>query len=463
MRIQFFGAVRTTTGSMHLLEVNGSRILLDCGLFQGRRKEAFIRNRNLPFHPGSIHACVLSHAHIDHSGNLPTLVKNGFRGQIFATPATSDLCDIMLEDSAHIQVNDVRYVNKKRRRQNKKLFEPLYTLEDAERALGRFRAVPYGESAELVPGVKLMFHDAGHLLGSAFTALDITENGSTHRLLYTGDIGRSDMPILRDPAPVRDIDLLITESTYGNRLHPARQDVKAKLADLCKQIKRDGGKLIIPAFSVGRTQQVVYILNELCSEGIIEPIPVYVDSPLSTKATDVYEAHPECYDAEAATFLHSGDEPFAFRKLTYITDVEQSKKLNRARGPMIIISSSGMCTAGRILHHLGNNLEDRHSAVLIVGFQAQHTLGRRLVEGVSPVRIFGEEVSVRAKVHSISALSAHADKDEMLLYLRDMAPGVERAFVVHGEEEASEAFGSSLRELGMGDVLVPEQGEIVDV
>lgn len=458
MKLKFIGAVRTTTGSMHLLEAGGSRILLDCGLYQGKRKEAFERNRSIPLDVRSADACILSHAHIDHSGNLPSLIKNGYKGPIIATPATRDLCEIMLADSAYLQVRDVTYVNKRRARQGKNPFEPLYTPEQIPPTMQAFRPVPYEQPQEVAPGVVLTFRDAGHLLGSAFVQLDITENGSARRLVFTGDVGRNDMPILKDPQVPCDVEILITESTYGNRLHAARRDVKAQLSDICGQIARDRSWLIIPSFSVGRTQQIVYYLNELAGEGEIQDLPVFVDSPLSTKATAVHRKHPECFDEETQELLRRGDAPFRFPHLTYVANVEESKKLNRMRGPLVIISASGMCEGGRILHHLAHSVEDERNVILIVGYQAQHTLGRRLVEGVSPIKIFGERYELRAQVRVINALSAHADRNELTSLFKAMGPRVGRAFVVHGEYDASTRVAQELTELGVQEVVVPEEG-----
>ncbi|MHC4479635.1 MAG: MBL fold metallo-hydrolase RNA specificity domain-containing protein [Planctomycetota bacterium] len=463
MRLKFLGAVGTTTGSMHLLEVNGRRLLLECGLYQGKRKAAFERNRNIPLDCASLEVCILSHAHIDHSGNLPSLVKNGFRGPIIATPATRDLCQIMLADSAYLQTQDVAYVNKRRVRQGKRPFEPLYTPEDVPATIDAFQTLPYGEVTEVLPGVKLTFRDAGHILGSAFVQLDISENGTPRRLFFTGDVGRKDMPILKDPSVLQDVDLLITESTYGNRLHPATQDVQATLAEVCGQVMRDEARLIIPAFSVGRTQQIVYFLNELANEGRIGELPVYVDSPLSTRATDVHRRHPECYDAETEELLRRGDHPFSFPHLRYTEDVEESKKLNGMRGPVVIISASGMCEGGRILHHLKHTVEEEKNVILIVGYQAQHTLGRRLVEGLSPIKIYGERHNLRAQVRTINALSAHADHDELIDYFTRMGPEVECAFVVHGEPEASGQLAKDLRDLGAARVVVPEVSETYEL
>lgn len=463
MKITFFGAVREVTGSMHLLAVNGSQVLLDCGLCQGKRKEAFERNRNLPFDAGSIDACVLSHAHIDHSGNLPTLVNRGFGGRIFATPATVDLCDIMLRDSVHLQLRDVEYVNEKRAKQGKNLFEPLALPEDVDRVMERFESVPYETTKEVVSGLRITFHDAGHILGSAVTTIDFKGKNAASRLLFTGDLGRKDMPILKDPVVAHDVDCLMTESTYGNRLHPAREDVKRALKALIWKVMERRSKLVIPSFSVGRTQQLVYFLRELYKEGEIPLLPVYVDSPLSSRATEVYEKHRECYDQETMRIIRRGDDPFAFRGLTYITEVDDSKELNDAEGPIVIISASGMCEGGRILHHLKNSIEDSRNVILFVGYQAENTFGRRIVQHQEPIRIFGEEYKLRAEVHSIEALSAHADRNELLDYFREMGPKVRQAFIVHGEMEEATSFSESLRQLGARNVTIPERGQSVEL
>ena len=463
MRIKFLGGAKTTTGSMHMLELNGSRLLLECGLYQGKRKEAFERNRNIPADIASADACILSHAHIDHSGNLPSLVKSGYKGKIIATPPTRDLCRIMLADSAYLQVQDVKYVNKTRARQGKNPFEPLYTPEDVGPTIQAFQTLPYGQPAEVVPGAVLTFYDAGHLLGSAFVQLDITENGATRRLFFTGDMGRRDMPILKDPVVLSDVRILITESTYGNRDHPAHGDVKNKLAELCTHIVDNNSRLLIPAFSVGRTQQIVYFLGELFREERICDMPVFVDSPLSTKATAVHRKHTECYDEEALALLRNGDQPFSFPRLRYVTEPRESMKLNDMPGPVIIISASGMCEGGRILHHLKHSVRDPRNVILIVGYQAQNTLGRRLVEKETRVRIFGDEFEVRARVETINALSAHADRNEMRAYYQQMGADVDEAFVVHGEAEACTEMAAMLDGLGARNVHIPEPGQQFDL
>lgn len=448
---------------MHLLEINGVRILLECGLYQGRRKEAFERNRNLPFDPRTIDVVLLSHAHIDHSGNLPTLVRRGYKGEILCTPATLDLCDIMLRDSAHLQEKDVEYVNRKRNSQGKRSFEPLYLPDDIDVTMRVFRGIPYEESFGIAPGAGACFHDAGHLLGSAVVAIDFTENGRSRRLLFTGDLGRPHMPILRDPVVVRDVDILITESTYGNRGHPPMGDVAGRLKGFIDDIVAQKAKLIIPSFSVGRTQELLFMLHDLHHQGRIGAVPVFVDSPLSSKATAVFEKHPECFDREAIGRVLDGHDPFQFRGLTYVANLDDSKKLNDMRGPAVIISASGMCEGGRILHHLAHGLGDPRNIVLFVGFQAENTLGRKLVEHENPVNIFGEAYNVQARIHTINALSAHADRNEFRDYFTAMGPEVEKAFVIHGESAQSETLAADLRSLGANEVVVPQPGQTFSV
>ena len=463
MEIQFFGAAQTVTGSMHMISANGRKVLLDCGLYQGKREEAFERNKNLPFDPGSVDACVLSHAHMDHSGNLPTLVKRGFRGQIFTTPATADLSEIMLEDSARLQVADVEYVNKKRKGQGLPPVEPLYTPDDVPAVLDRFTRLPYETPREIVPGFRVTLRDAGHILGSATTQIAIDDSGAPKNLVFTGDLGRSKMPILRDPVTVSGADTLITESTYGDRVHEPEGPVKARLAQLVNEVSAKRSKLIIPAFSVGRTQQLLYYLDELYHAKQAPGVAVYVDSPLSTHATDIYESHPECYDAETLAKLKSGDSPFAFPRLRFTASPDESKGLNFAAGPMIVISASGMCEGGRILHHLKHGLGDAANVVLFVGFQAENTLGRYLSEGQKQVRIFGEEVRVVARVEKIEALSGHADRNELLAWDASLLSGLQRAFVVHGEPSGSQALADELAKRGVPRVVCPARGDAVSI
>ncbi|MGD8398596.1 MAG: MBL fold metallo-hydrolase, partial [Anaerolineae bacterium] len=458
------------TGSMHMLTVgDGSdahRILLDCGLYQGKRKESFERNRNLPFEPAGVDALVLSHAHIDHSGNIPNLVKSGFDGNVYATPATRDLCSAMLRDSGHIHEEDAKYMNKKRARKGQPLVEPLYTIEDATESLRSFVTVGYDRPLPVVPGVSVTFHDAGHILGSAVVVLDIEENGHRKRILFTGDLGREGMPILRDPRVVQDVDHLIIESTYGDRLHDPVESTDEALRDVVLDTYRRGGKVIVPAFAVGRTQELVYALHRLTEARKIPRLPIYVDSPLAVNVTEVFRLHPECYDEELNQFIAGGNgrDPFGFYRLTYVRATEASKELNFLREPAIIISASGMAEAGRILHHLKNNVEDARNTVLIVGWQAPHTLGRRLVERQPVIKIFGEEYRLRARVQTINGFSAHADRDELLGYVESLGPErLESAFVVHGDEPASLALADGMRALGVQRVIVPTPEQLVEL
>jgi len=468
LKVQFLGAVRTVTGSMHLLTISGYRILLDCGMYQGRRKESFERNRNLPFDPSSIDAMILSHAHIDHSGNIPTLVKHGYRGNIYATFATRDLCSAMLRDAAYIQEQDTRYLNKKRARIGEPPLEPLYTAADAVNSLQHFVGVGYERPFLVGPGVTATFHDAGHILGAAIVALDVEEGNRRYRFAFSGDLGRRDLPILRDPTYIEPADYFITESTYGNRFHGPPAEAEMELRRVVNETYQRGGKIIIPAFSVGRTQEIVYALHRLSSAQKIPQLPIFVDSPLSTNVTEIFRLHPECYDDETYEFLStSGDrDPFGFHRMRYIREVEDSKALNFLREPVVIISASGMCENGRILHHLKNNVEDNRNTVLIVGWQAPYTLGRRLVEKQPVVRIFGQEYSLRANVEIISGFSAHADRTELLAYtdhLNQTNGRLKQVFVVHGEEESSLALAEGIREQGVSHVLVPEPGQVVEI
>jgi metallo-beta-lactamase family protein len=467
MQVQFWGAARTVTGSMHLLHVNGHKLLLDCGLYQGKRKQAFERNRNLPFDAGEIDAVILSHAHIDHSGNLPSLVKSGFTGNIYATSATRDLCAYMLLDSAHIQESDVAYVNKRRAKQGKRLFEPLYTRQDATATLTHFASVEYNHSFEPVPGVRAHFRDAGHILGSAIVVIDVDENDRQFRLVFSGDIGRKGLPILGDPQVAEDANFVIMESTYGNRFHESTGEAKEALRQIAGETYERRGKLIIPSFAVGRTQELAYRLNQLWEEGQLPPIDVFVDSPLAVNVTEVFRLHPECYNAKMldAMLTETDRDPLGFKHLRYIRSVEDSKRLNVLKTPAIIISASGMCEAGRILHHLKNNIEDSRNTVLFVGYQAENTLGRKLLDGQDPVPIFGEEYRVRARVKRAEGYSAHADRTELLNWVTRIREqgDLKRVFLVHGEEESSLALAEGLREQGMPQVDVPERGQTFEL
>jgi len=464
MKLTFHGAAREVTGSAHIVTINGKNILLDCGLFQGKRKEAFEKNRNFLVDPDKIDVMILSHAHMDHSGNIPTLVKKGYKGKIFCTDATADLCQIMFRDCANIQVRDTEYINKKRAKQGKNPFEPLYTVKEADIASKQLEPIGYSKPFKLFDNVEVCFHDAGHILGSAFTEINFCENGSTKKLMFTGDIGRRDIPILKDPVVINDIDYLITESTYGDRKHQPAADVKGKLKDLVNEICRTKGKMIIPAFSIGRTQLLIYMLNKLHAEGQICPIPVYVDSPLSSAATEVYGKHRECWDSTSLEFLVDSSKPFNFRGLRYTESVQESMALNDLPGPMIIISASGMCEAGRILHHLKNNITNPKNIILIVGYMAENTLGRKIAEHQAEVKILGTIWPLRARVEEIAALSAHADEFEMLDYFNRCGTShIEHVFCVHGEQNALEFFSERLVEAGMKNAHIPSPGQVFEL
>ncbi len=461
MRIKFLGATRSVTGSMHILESNGKRVLVDCGLFQGKRQESNYRNRNFPLDPQSIERVVLSHAHIDHSGNLPNLVKSGYQNSIYSTFATRDLCVLMLKDSAHIQEKDAEYLNKKRNRQGLPPVEPLYDTNDAERSLSLFRGIGYRKGFYVTADVKLTFFDAGHILGYALSLFDISENGKNIRLAYIVDLGRKNLPILKDPEMIEDIDFMIIESTYGNRLHDDLPGTEQKLAKIVNDTILKGGKIIIPAFSLGRTQEIVYCLSRLQDAEKIPRIKVFVDSPLSVNVTEVFKLHPECFDKETNQIIALNENPFGLKDIRYITDVEESIRLNHLEEPCIIISASGMCESGRILHHLKNNIEDSKNTILVIGFMARDTLGRKIVEGKERVKIFGEEYELRAKVEVVDAFSAHADRDELLGYVNHGKESLKGVFVVHGEEEQSQALAEGIKDLGIQNVVVPNLGQEV--
>jgi len=464
MRITFYGAAQEVTGSMHLIEVNDQRILLECGLFQGRRSETYERNLLFPFDPQAIDALVLSHAHIDHSGNIPNLVKQGFRGNIWCTAATRNLGTYMLLDSGYIQENDVEYLNKKRRKRGEPPVEPLYTKADAQAALGQFISVGLHRTVLVADGVRATFYNAGHILGSAFVALDIQEHATSKswRLVFSGDIGREGLSILKSPETLDAADILIIESTYGDRLHEPYQTARKQLRDVIRDTARRHGKVIIPAFAVERTQEIIYALNQLEAAGDIPELPIFVDSPLAVNATEVFRMHPEEWDEEVQAFLAAtnGRNPFDSSRIEYVRDVRRSKQLNFMSQPAVIISASGMAENGRILHHLKNSIEDSENTILFVGFQAQNTLGRRILDGVSPVRILGDEHKVRAEIASIDGYSAHADQAELLAWARpyDRAR-LAQVFVVHGEQAASFTFAEKLRGDGVRQVSVPERGQ----
>ena len=468
MKVTFWGAAGGVTGSMHLVESGGRRYLLDCGLNQGRRKDADRKNRELPFPGSSIDAVVLSHAHIDHSGNLPTLVKNGFSGPIYSTPATIDLCGWMLRDTAHIQEKDAEFLNKRHEhRKSHGLADGhvalLYTMADAERTLPLFQPVGYHSPQNLGPQLMYVPYDAGHILGSSCLVLHEDSNGERVRLAFSGDVGRPNLPIIRDPEAMPPAEYLIMESTYGGRLHKDVSHVVNKLRDVVNRTAGRGGRIIVPAFAVGRTQQLVLLLHQLANAKQIPNIPIFVDSPLALNVTQVHRDHPECFDDEAREYLRHGEDPFGFQRLQYVREAAESKKLNDLHGPFVVISASGMCEQGRILHHLRNNIEDPRNTVLVTGFMAQDTLGRKLVEKWHEVPIFGEPMRVRAEVSSLDELSGHADQRELLHWIEPLTPSLRKVFLVHGEPQQAQTLARSIESNFGLQVVVPSPGESFDL
>lgn len=465
MKITFNGAARTVTGSQHLLEINGKKILLDCGLFQGHRQDFYDRNQHFNFDPTEIDAVVLSHAHIDHSGNLPSLVKAGFRGPIFSTPPTAELGKIMLADSAHIQQADAEYASKKNSRRGEPAVEPLYTLQDAIDASNQYYPVKYDEPFSPIPGVEVRFVDAGHILGSAAVVLNINDNGEKKKFWFSGDIGRFNMPLLNDPIlPDNDVDYLLMECTYGDKPHPTMDEAYQDLKEIMIKTSRRGGKVIIPAFAVGRTQDIVYFINRMISDGELDPLPVYVDSPLAVEASKIFLSFPEYFDAETRQLMIEHRHPaLDFKGLTYIKSVDESKRLNDLKGPMVIISASGMAETGRILHHLRNNIENPNNTILIVGWQAPDTLGRRMAEGDRQVRIFGQLFDRRAEVKIINGFSAHAGQDALLQYARRVKGHAKHIFLVHGEPDKEAIFESLLKQEGIGPISFPDWKETYEI
>jgi metallo-beta-lactamase family protein len=464
MKIHFLGATRTTTGSMYLIEINGKRLLLECGLFQGHREETTQRNCGFPFDPRQIDAVVLSHAHIDHSGNLPNLVKQGYNGPIHCTDATRDLCSIMLIDSAHIQEQDALFVSKWRAKKHQPPVEPLYHVPDAEKAVKQLVGHPYDRTFSPVDGVVVTLKDAGHILGSAQVVLDVQEPGRKFRWLFSGDVGRGGDEILRDPVPVENVDYLQIESTYGGREHAVRKDADETVCRLVGGALNQKGKVIIPSFSVGRTQQIVYVLHQITDSGCLPRVPIFVDSPLSVNATEIYRKHTECFNDTIKQFVREQENPFGMANLTYISSAEDSKKLNDRAEPLIIISASGMCEAGRIRHHLANNIADKKNLVLFIGYCAEGTLGDQITKGKSPVNIFGEPHDVRAQVVSLDTYSGHADKNELKNYVQKITGNIRRIFCIHGEESQCLAHAETLRRMKpKAEVLVPEYQQAVEI
>jgi metallo-beta-lactamase family protein len=456
MQIEFAGAAREVTGSCHILRVGGKTVLLDCGMFQGRRAESREKNEKLPLPVEQIDAIVLSHAHIDHSGRLPFLVRHGYRGPIYCTAATRDLSAIMLADSAHIQEKDAEFLA----RRNKTAAPPLYSMRDAVLTVDQMVSLTYDTTFDVVPGVRCTFTDAGHILGSASLALECTEGSETRRVVFSGDVGRKGLPIIRDPNPPSGADVVLLESTYGNRDHPPIAGAREQLAQVIRAAAAKGGKVLVPAFAVGRTQELVYDLHLLTLDGAIPKIPIFVDSPLAIDATTVFAMHPEIFD-QTEDLVQRVQDLFEFVQVQYTRDVNESKALNQRHGPMVIIAASGMMEAGRILHHLANNAADPRTTILVVGFQAEHTLGRRIVEHSPMIRVYGDEIPLRAQVEVLGGYSAHGDRHELQAWLdavrdgnADKRPPV--VHLVHGEPDAQDAFATQLKAAGYPAVDAPE-------
>lgn len=465
MKLTFYGATRTVTGSKYLLQANGKNILIECGMYQGRDADWKQRNSHLPFDSSKVDALLLSHAHIDHSGVIPVLGRSGFRGKIFCTDATADLCGVMLMDSAHIQEQDAAFITKKNAKKGLPPTEPLYTQADTQAVLGQFQPVgSYNQPTVITTGVTATWLDAGHMLGSAMIVIDIEEGGRKIRLAFSGDLGRGHNDILREPDHPCDADYLMIESTYGNREHEPLADVNDRMCAIIDRAIERNGKIIIPAFAVGRAQQLLYTLFQITKTNCIPALPIFVDSPLSLQATEVFKRHPECFNKSFYDVVMSPNNPFSMKNITYIQSVDESKAINDFKKPCIIISASGMAEAGRVRHHIKNNIEDDRNTILIVGWCAPHTLGAHLASGHKEINIFGEPYRVRAIVETIDAFSGHADKNELRAWAEQVTGPLRGIFVVHGEEEPALTFAETLRGLyPKANVLVPQFAESVEL
>ncbi len=459
MRITSFGAAENVTGSKHILEINGLKFLFDCGMFQGHREESTLRNKTLGFSAEEVHGVVLSHAHIDHCGTLPVLIRRGYRGRIFTTPATRDLCAVMLMDSAKIQERDAKWLSKK----NRQFFPPLYAEEDVRETMRRFVCISYDFPFELAPGIKVTFRDAGHVLGSAMAMVEFEENGQRRTFLYSGDIGRDNMPILRDPWKPDCADVLMMESTYGDRDHDPIETLDSKLADVVTRTYERGGKLIVPSFAFERAQEFIYALKRLEMQHRIPTQPVYVDSPMTVSITSVFRLHTDLFDEEIGKMISQAGDPFQLTRIRYINNLEESMQLNRLTEPAIIISASGMCEYGRIVHHLRNNIEDRRNTVLIIGFQAKNTLGRRIVEKEKEVKIFGVKMPLNAEVRVLNSLSAHAGRSELIAFGRRFKDCAKKVLLVHGEPLAQASLKAALEAEGCTNIAIQQEGIPVEL
>lgn len=463
MKITFYGAARTVTGSCHMVEACGKKFLVDCGLFQGRLSEQIRNYEDFPFDVSSIDFVILTHAHIDHSGRIPKLYKKGYKGSIYATEATADLCSIMLPDSGYIQEKEIEWVNRKRIRAGKEPNDPIYTAQDAMDSLKLFKGVRYNETVKIDDNISFKMIDAGHMLGSAIIQIYINEDGKTQKLVFSGDLGNLNMPIINNPSYVKDTDYLVIESTYGNRLHGKMQDQSSKFIDIVLKTTARGGNVIIPSFAVGRTQEILYELNKYIAKSEykerLNRIPVYVDSPLAVNATKIFEENPEFYDKETLQYLLKGDNPLEFKNLHFITSSEESKALNQDTTPKIIISASGMCEVGRIKHHLKHNLFRPECTVLFVGYQAEGTLGKRILSGEKLVKIFGDEISVKADIEELDAFSGHADKDGLLGWIDKFEKKPKNIFIVHGEYPVQQMFSDSIKQKFNINTVIPDYEE----
>lgn len=461
MRLTFYGAAGEVTGSCYLLEAAGKRVLLECGLIQGSAKDEARNHDPFPFDPKSIDAVVLSHSHIDHSGRIPLLIKSGYKGPIYTHAASTDLCEIMLRDSGSLQEKDAEWENRKRQRKGLKPVEPLYTAKDAELAIDHFRALDYETPHDILPNIQLCLHDAGHILGSSIVELTLSENGSRKKLVFSGDLGQRNMPILRNPAKLHEADILLLESTYGDRCHKEQDATYQEIAEVFSEANTRAGKILIPAFAVGRTQEMLYLFARHYDEWQLDRWQIFLDSPLAISATEIYERHQRVYDKEAAAFYGKAGFQGVLPNLRYVRTAEESIALNQIHSGAIIIAGSGMCTGGRIKHHLKHNVWRNQTHVMIVGFQAQGTTGRALVDGAQYIRLWGEAIRVAAQVHTIGGLSAHADQKDLLDWL-DNFKGAPQLYLVHGEEVALNTLREEVRKRYTWPVEIATPGQRVE-